>query len=82
MSEVFLEGGDVEALQLGDAVVDDVPAEDFFVDVGELDAAGELGEVCVFFDEGFRIEDDRLIEVLLGNLVEDGAKEFGFDFVL
>ena len=58
---------------------DDVPAEDFFVDVGELDAAGELGEIGVLLDQRLRIEDDRRIEVLLGNLVVDGAAELGLD---
>ena len=45
--EVFLEGALVGGLERADAVAHDVPAEDFLVDVGELDAAGELGEVGV-----------------------------------
>jgi hypothetical protein len=71
----------VELLQGADAVADDVPAEDLLVDVGELDAAGELGEVGVLLDQGLRVEDDGGIQVLLGNLVVDGAAELGLDLV-
>ena len=68
-------------LQLADAVAHDVPAEHLFVDVGELDAAGELREVGVLLDQRLRVEDDRGVEVLLRNLVEDGAAQFGFDLL-
>ena len=68
-----------ECLQLVDAVREDVPAEDFLVDVGEEDAAGELGEVGVLLDEGLGVEDDGVLEVLFGDLVADGAAEFALD---
>src|SRR5207249_1599361 len=64
--EVFPKRALVEVLQLADAVLDDVPAEDLLVDVGELDAARELGEVGVLLDERLRIEDDGGVEILLG----------------
>ena len=81
MGDGFFEGVDVEGFELGNTVTDDVPAEDFFVDVGELDAAGELGEVGVLLDQGFRVEDDGLVEVLLRDLVEDGTGELGLDLL-
>ena len=70
----------MELFQLAGAVAEDVPTEHFLVNVGELDAAGELGEVGVLLDESLRVEDDGRIEVLLGDLVEDGAEELDFDF--
>jgi hypothetical protein len=69
-------------LQLADAVAHDVPAEHLFVDVGELDAAGELGEVGVALDEGLRVEDDGGVEILLGDLVVDGAAELLLDLLV
>jgi len=72
----------VGGLQGADAVAHDVPAEDFFIDVGELDAAGELGEVGVLLDEGLRVEDDGGVEVLLEDLVVGGAAEFLLDFLV
>jgi len=80
--EIFLEGALVEVLQFANAVAEDVPTEHFLVEVGELDAAGKLGEVSVFFDQSLRIEDDRGIEVLLGNLVVDGAAELELDLLV
>jgi hypothetical protein len=71
----------VELLQLADAVAEDIPAENLFIDVGELDAAGELGEVGVLLDQGLGVEDDGGVEVLLGDLVEDRAEELGLDLV-
>ena len=81
VGEVLLEGFLVELLQLAGAVGQDVPTEDFLVNVGELDTAGKLGEIGVLLDEGLRVEDDGLVEVLLGDLVEDGAEELHFDFL-
>jgi hypothetical protein len=66
-------------LQAADAVAQMIPVEDFFVDVGELDAAGEFREVGVALDEGLRVEDDGVFEVLLGDFGADGAAEFAFD---
>ncbi len=65
-----------------DAVGLDVPGEDFFVDVGEEDAAGEFGHVGVFFEEGLGVEDDGFFEVLGGDFGADGAAEFFFDVFL
>jgi hypothetical protein len=61
--EVAAEGAAGGSAQGADAVANDVPAEDLLVDVGELDAAGELGEVGVLLDQGLGIEDDGLLEV-------------------
>ena len=59
------------AAELLDAVVDDVPVEDFLVDVGEENAAGELGEVSILLDEALGIEDDGLAEVFDSHLREN-----------
>ena len=80
--KVFLEGTLVGGLEGTNAVAGDVPAEDLFVDIGELDAAGELGEVSVFLDERLRIENDGGVEILLGNLIVNRPAEFGFDLVV
>ena len=56
MLEVCLECCDVRSLYPFDAVAEDIPIEDFFVDVGEEDAASELGEVCVLLDECLGVE--------------------------
>jgi hypothetical protein len=77
--EVGLEGGLVGGFELVDAVAEDAPIEDFFVDVGEEDAGGKFREVGVFFDESLGVEDDGTFEVLGGNFVADGAAEFAFD---
>ncbi len=65
--------------QLADAVAEDVPPENLLIEVGEQDAAGELGEVGVALDEGLGVEEDGLAEVSLGEFVEDGAPEFRLD---
>ena len=67
-------------LQLVDAVAGDGPVEDFLVDVGEEDAAGEFREVGVFLDEGLGVEDDGVFEVLFGDFIANGAAEFALDF--
>jgi hypothetical protein len=46
--KVFLEGTLVGGLEGTDAVAGDVPAEDFFVDIGELDAAANLAKSASF----------------------------------
>jgi len=79
--EVLLEGALVEFLQLADAVDDDVPAQDLLIDVGQLDPAGELGEVGVLLDQGLGVEDDGRIQVLLGDLVVDRAPQLLLDLV-
>src|SRR5687768_14775537 len=65
-----------------DAVLHDVPVQDLFVYIGELDATGELREVSVLLDQRLRIEDDGRVEILLRDLIIDGAAELGFDFVV
>ena len=80
--QVLAEGALVEVLQLADAVLHDVPAEHLLVEVGELDAAGEPGEVGVLLDQGLRVEDDRGVEVLLGDLVVDRAPQLGLDLLV
>ena len=81
MLEVGAEGFFVGGFEAFDAVVDDVPVEDFFVDVGEEDAAGEFGHVGVFLDEGAGVEADRFLEVFGGDLGADGAAEFALEDV-
>ena len=46
-----------------DAVGLDIPRQDLLVDVREKDAARELGHVGILFEEGLRVEDDRLLQV-------------------
>ena len=65
-----------------DAIGKDVPGEDFFVDVGEEDATGELGHVGVLFEEGLGVKNDGLLEVAAGDLGADGAAEFLLDVFL
>jgi hypothetical protein len=77
--EIGFEGGLVGVFQFVDAVLEDGPVEDFLVDIGEEDAAGEFREVGVLFDEGLGVEDDGVLEVLFGDLIADGAAEFAFD---
>ena len=77
--ETVFEGAAVEVAEGGGAVGDDVPVEDFRVDVGEEDASGEACEVGVAFDEGFGVEDDGAVEFFLGHFREEGPAEFGFD---
>ena len=72
----------MDFLQAVDAVAHDVPVEDLLVDVGEQDAAGELGEVGVLFDQRLGVEDDRAAQVLLADFGADGAAQLPFDAVL
>ena len=81
MLEVGAEGFFVGGFEAFDAVVDDVPVEDFFVDVGEEDAAGEFGHVGVFLDEGAGVEADGFLEVFGGDFGADGAAEFALEDV-
>ena len=74
-SRYFLKARWWKLLQLADAVAEDVPAEDLLVDVGELDAAGELGKIGVPLDQGLRVENDGGVEVLLGDLVVHGTEQ-------
>ena len=62
------------SLEPADAVAHDVPAEDLLVDVGELDAAGELREVGVALDERLGVEDDEAVE---RSLVDSGRGSSG-----
>ena len=81
MLEVAAEGFGVGGFEAFDAVADDVPVEDFFVDVREEDAAGEFGHVGVFLDEGAGVEADGFLEVFGGDFGADGAAEFALEFV-
>ena len=80
--EVFLEGALMNRLEGSDAISHYVPTEDFLIKVGQLDAAGELGEIGILFDQGLRIEDDGRIEVLLRDLVVSGAAQLDFDLLV
>ena len=79
--EVPAEGAAVEVAEGFDAVTDDVPAEDFFIDVAEADAGGELGEVGVLLHEGLRVQDDGLAKVLDADVAVEGAAEFHLDLI-
>src|SRR5204863_6735376 len=65
--EVLLEGALVGGLEGADALLHNIPAEDFLVDISKLDTAGELREVGILLDQGLRVEDDGGVEVLLRN---------------
>ena len=78
---VLLEFLLMEAFEFANAVFDDAPAEDFFVNVGELDASGESSEVRVLLDERACVERNGFLETVFADLVEDGTAQFGFDFV-
>jgi len=80
--EVGLEVLLVGFLEGLDAIGEDIPREDFFVDVGKEDASGELGHVGVLFEEGLGVEDDGLLEVLTGDFGADGAAELVLDIFL
>ncbi len=77
--EVGFESGFVGLLEFVDAIAGDGPIEDFLVDVGEEDAAGEFREIGVFLDEGLGVEDNGVFEVLFGDFIADGAAEFAVD---
>ena len=81
VGEVAAEGIAVRGFDASDAIAQDVPAENFFVDVGEEDATSELREVGIFFDHRAGIEDDGLLEVIGGNFRADGATQLALDFV-
>src|SRR5690606_21379619 len=77
--EVAAEGTAVELLELIDAIADDVPAEHLLIDVAEQDTGGELGEVRVLLHEGLGVEDDRLLEVVEGDVGVERAAQLHLD---
>ena len=79
--EIAAEGAAVVVAEGFDAVTDDVPAEDFLIDVAEEDAGGELGEVGVLLHEGLGIERDGLLEVFKRDVGVQGAAELHLDLV-
>ena len=68
-------------LQGADAVADDIPAEHFFVDVAELDPAGEFSEISIFLDERLGVENNRVVEITERDVIEQGAPQFCFDLI-
>ena len=61
--EVGLKATAVRFLQAVDAIADDLPVEDFFVNVSEQDAAGEFRKIGILLDHTFGIENDGLLQV-------------------
>ena len=49
--EIFFKCFLVSSFKRADAIGEDIPIEDLFVDEGEKDTASELGKICVFLDE-------------------------------
>ena len=51
----------MEIMQCAYPVPHDIPAQDLFINKGELNSSGKLCEIRIFFDEGFGIQTDRII---------------------
>ena len=71
----------VKGLQRVDPVPDDVPAQDFLVDEGQQDPAGELREIGVLLDQRLRIENHRAVQLGLVHLVENRAAQLRLDLL-
>ena len=71
----------MEFLKGANAIADDIPAEHFFVDVAELDPAGEFGEISIFLDERLSVENNGVVEITERDVIEQGAPQFRFDLI-
>ena len=69
----------MEDLKGADAVTNDVPTKNFFIDVGKQDAGGELGEISILFHQGLRVENDGILELIQRDVTVDGATKFRLD---
>ena len=68
--------------ELGNAVTGDIPSQNFLVDVCQENTGGESSEISVPFNETIGVENDRFSQIRLRHLIEEGAAQFMFDFLL
>ena len=61
--KVGLETAAVGFFEIVDPIADDLPVEDFFVNVGKEDTAGKAGEVGILLHHGLGVENDGLLKV-------------------
>jgi len=80
--EVLFESAFMRFFQLANAIAHDVPIEDFFVDVGENNPAGKLGEIRIMLNQALGIEDDRPLKIGFLHLAVNRSAQFGFDLLV
>ena len=64
-------------LQAADAILPDIPAEHLFVDVAAENASGKACKVGISLDKSLCIENDRGLQIIGGNLIEDRPAQLG-----
>ena len=72
----------MEFLQAADTILPNIPAEHLFVDVAAENAPGEARKVRIFLDKSLGIENDRGLQILGGDLIEDRPTQLGDDLLL
>ena len=80
LQSVLVDGGQIlEAFQFANAILDDVPAKNLFVDIGKLNAGCKFSKIGIELDQGSGIQSNGFLETILIDVIEDGAPQFAFD---
>ena len=75
----FPEPPTVKVPQRPHPIPHDVPTEHLLINKGELDPAGKLREIGIFFDQGLGVEADGIVQVRFFDSVKNRAPQLLLD---